>query len=372
VRTAGLVLAVVGAAATALTLALYAREPALVAAAVCAAWWLGLTVALGALGAVMALNLSHATWFVVFRPITSSIAAALPVLALGLLPAALVAHHVYPWAGADDGIPHEVLARIARTRPWMSPWPVYARTLVALGAWSTLALWLHAKATSSRARVASALGLPVLGVTGTVAPFDWMMRIEAGWTSTIYGLYVLVGGFYGATGLVAVLAWLALRRGVLPRDVRADHVHAHGRLMLTAVCLWGYIGFFQLMLQWIGNIPSEAQFFARRAEGSWAAVSWVLALGHFVVPFFLLLSRPLKRSPGPLAAVGVLMVAMHIVDVLWLLIPSRAPALYWSLIPPVLAVTGLGGAWALWRFSVLTPVAARDPDFVRGERYESP
>ncbi|HEY8076657.1 MAG TPA: hypothetical protein VIF62_21175 [Labilithrix sp.] len=362
-RLALLVLGIGGVIATAL---LYAHDPDRIAVAMCASWWIGLTIAIGALGAVMTLNVSHATWFVVFRPITSSIAAVMPLLALGLVPAVLVAHRVYPWAGAEQGVPPEILERLARTRPWMSPWPVYVRTLVSLGVWSTLAIWLHARAETSRSRVVSGAGLPLLAITATVTPFDWMMRVEPGWTSSIYGLYVAVSGFYGATGLIAIASYAALR------DAKPDHFHAHGRLMLTAVCLWGYLGFFQLMLQWIGDKPAEAGFWVRRGTGDWATVATLLVVFHFVVPFFLLLSRPLKRSAGGLAAVGTLMVVMHLLDVGWLVIPSRSPSLYASVIAPLCAVIGLGGAWIGWRFSRLSPIAIRDPDYPEGARYESP
>jgi hypothetical protein len=359
----------VGAIATAL---LFTLDPERVAAAMCAAWWLGLTIAIGALGAIMTLDVTHATWFVFFRSLATSIAAAMPILALGLLPAALVAHHVYPWAGAERGISDEVLTRIARTRPWMSPWPIYVRTLVSLGVWSTLAIWLNTKAKNGRARVTGAIGLPLLFITATVTPFDWLMVVEPGWTSSIYGLYVLISGFYGATALLSTLAWLAHRHGRIGAEVRPAHFHALGRLMLTAVCLWGYLGFFQLMLQWIGNLPAEVGFWVRRGSGPWGVVSAVLVVGQFVVPFFLLLSRPLKRIPNALACVGGWMLVMHVVDVEWLVLPSRAPAPFASALAPLAAVVGLSAAWALWRASTLSQPLTRDPDFIRGARYESP
>ncbi len=362
-KLALLVVGVAGAVATAL---LYSHDPDRVAVAMQASWWIGITLGIGALGAVMTLNVSHATWFVVFRPLTSSIAAVMPLLALGLVPAVLVAHRVYPWAGAAHGVPPEILERLARTRPWMSPWPVYVRTLVSLGIWSTLAIWLHARAASSRARFVSGAGLPLLAITATVTPFDWMMRVEPGWTSSIYGLYVAVSGFYGATGLVAIAAYVALR------EAKPDHFHAHGRIMLTAVCLWGYLGFFQLILQWIGDKPADAGFWMRRASGDWGVVAWLLVVFHFVVPFFLLLSRPLKRSAGALAMVGALMFVTHVLDIAWLVMPSRTPVVFASALAPLCAVFGLGGAWILWRFSRLEPVAVRDPDYLEGARYESP
>jgi hypothetical protein len=374
-KRAILALLAVGAGGAITTLVLLARDPERTAAAMCAAWWLGLTLAIGALGAIMTLDLSHATWFVFFRPIARSIAATTTVLALGLVPAALVAHRVYPWAGAEHDIPAAVLARIERTRPWMSPWPVYARTLLSLGAWSTLAIWLHTSAKGGRARVTSAVGLPVLAITATITPFDWMMRVEPGWTSSIYGMYVGVSGFYGALALVAVLSFVARARGALDPEARADHFHALGRLMLAAVCLWAYLAFFQLLLQWIGNLPAEAVFWTRRTAGSWAIVSVVLIVGHFLVPFFLLLSRPLKRSPSALAAVGALMLAMHVLDVAWLVLPSRTPGLQVGALAPACAVLGLAAAYGLWRFSVTsrtTRGATPDPEFIRAARYQSP
>jgi hypothetical protein len=371
-----IILIAIGLAGVALSLPLYEGDPERVSPAVCAAWWLGLSLAVGALGAALALDVAHATWFVVFRPIAMAIAATVPVLALGLVPAAYVAPHVYPWAGAvlhEGALSHDVVVRLARTRPWMSPWPVYVRTVISLVLWSGFAIVLRDRV---RRRV-SAVGLPVLAITATVAPFDWMMSVEPGWTSTIFGLYFAIGGFYGATGLVAVFTWVAIRRRTIAIEPRPDHVHALGRIMLTAVCLWGYLGFFQLMLQWIGNLPAEVGFWVRRLHGGWAPVTALLVVGHFVVPFFLLLSRPLKRNPGSLAAVGALMVVTHVVDVMWLVLPSRASAPFPSVLAPIAAIVGLGGAFGLWRFvavsrAPLPAATAQDPDFLRGVRYESP
>jgi hypothetical protein len=113
-------------------------------------------------------------------------------------------------------------------------------------------------------------------------------------------------------------------------------------------------------------------FWVRRGSGSWGIVSAVLVVGQFVVPFFLLLSRPLKRSPNALACVGGLMLVMHVLDIAWLVLPSHATSPYPSALAPFAAVIGLGGAWSLWRYSTLSRPVTRDPDFIRGARYESP
>jgi len=61
-------------------------------------------------------------------------------------------------------------------------------------------------------------------------------------------------------------------------------------------------------------------------------VSIALALGHFVVPFFFLLPRVVKRSPKTLTIAALWLLAMHALDMYWLVMPSLhvgAIALSW-------------------------------------------
>jgi hypothetical protein len=179
--------------------------------------------------------------------------------------------------------------------------------------------------------------------------------------------------------LVAVSAYRG--RGDAPPSVapNAAHFHAVGRLMLMAVVLWAYIGFFQLMLPWIGDLPREVGFFAARARGSFVAFDALLLFGHFVLPFLALLSRPLKRRPAMLAAVGGWLVLMNAVDVAWLVLPSLDEHVRVLDIAPFLFIVGLTLAHAsrsLEDFeSHALPAgerARRDPAFAESSRYASP
>jgi hypothetical protein len=53
----------------------------------------------------------------------------------------------------------------------------------------------------------------------------------------------------------------------------------------------------------------------------WQYVSLLIVVGHFFLPFFLLLSRDLKRRPRLLARVAWFIVGIRLVDLIWLIAP---------------------------------------------------
>jgi hypothetical protein len=59
--------------------------------------------------------------------------------------------------------------------------------------------------------------------------------------------------------------------------------------------------------QWYGNLPEETQWMILRTrEYPWKAWGWVTFAMCFIMPFILLLSRDLKRTPAAFATVGLL------------------------------------------------------------------
>jgi hypothetical protein len=91
--------------------------------------------------------------------------------------------------------------------------------------------------------------------------------------------------------------------------------------MFGFICFWTYVQFSQWMLIWYAGIPEEATWFHRRWQGGFEWVSLTLALGHFVAPFFLLISRVQKRNLAWLQKMCVWLLAMHVVDIYWFVMP---------------------------------------------------
>jgi hypothetical protein len=93
-------------------------------------------------------------------------------------------------------------------------------------------------------------------------------------------------------------------------------------------------------------------------------VSVLLIVGHFFVPFFVLISRRPKRNKGILAAACVWILTMHWFDVYWLIMPewsrSRVP-LCWMDLATLAGIGGLCAAGALWWMAQRPLIAIRDP-----------
>jgi hypothetical protein len=93
-------------------------------------------------------------------------------------------------------------------------------------------------------------------------------------------------------------------------------------MLFAFTIFWAYVGFSQFMLIWYANLPEETAWFKMRFAGGWGTVSWTLLFGHFVIPFFGLLSRHIKRNKTLLAFWCFWMLAMVYVDMYWLVLPT--------------------------------------------------
>ena len=59
----------------------------------------------------------------------------------------------------------------------------------------------------------------------------------------------------------------------------------------------------QLLIVWQSDLPHEAPWYVDRASlAAGASLAAVVAFGHFLLPFFALMSPPLQRSPRGLDA----------------------------------------------------------------------
>jgi len=109
------------------------------------------------------------------------------------------------------------------------------------------------------------------------------------------------------------------------------------------VVFWAYIAFSQFMLIWYGNIPEETAWYAERLHGTWRGATLALALGNFVLPFFFLLFRRVKRKRSTLVAACLWLLALHYLDLYWLAMPAIHPAGFAPHLLDLTAFIGVGG-----------------------------
>jgi hypothetical protein len=341
-----------------------------------------LSIALGALFFVLVHHATQAGWGVVVRRIAEDIMGTLPFLALLFVPPLLFGmgdlfHWTHPEAVAKDHL-------LQHKEPYLNVPFFLARTAVYFVVWSALALWFGRMSRrqdetgdhelTRRMRRASAPGLLLFAITVTFFAFDWLMSLNPHWYSTIFGLYFFAGAAMGFFAVLALVVIAGRRTGLLAKVTNDEHQHDIGKLLFTFVSFWAYMAFSQYMLIWYANLPEETGFFAQRMAGSWRTASIVLALGHFIVPFFFLLPRTIKRNAVALAAASLWLLAMHLLDLYWLVMPNLHPA---GMVPSVLdaaAVLGCCGVFlAAFGFvlkrQALVPL--RDPRLPESLTFES-
>jgi len=340
-----------------------------------------LSLALGALFFVLIHYATQGGWGIVVRRIGETIFVTVPVMAALFVPVLFGLHDLYSWSvpGAAD---HDALLR------WKEPYlnvPFFLiRAALYFGLWSFIALIYFRgsrgqdatgdAAVSVRLRRFAGPAIIVLALTTAFASVDWIMSLTPHWYSTIFGVYFFAGSFVGFFALLSVVAVAMRRAGLLDTVISAEHLHDIGKLLFAFMVFWTYIGFSQFFLIWYANLPEETIWYKARMEGSWMTVSLFLMAGHFVVPFFYLMGRPVKRNGATLAVGGAWLLAMHFVDLYWQVMPTLHPDGFSPSLLDVAALVAVGGCFvaaASWLMRRQALVPLRDPRLAESLAFEN-
>jgi hypothetical protein len=336
-------------------------------------FWHGITM--GALAVLMVHHLSGGAWGMVARRILEAATRTLPLTALLFIPIVVKMQTLYSWArpeAADDAI---IQAKAA----YLNPEGFILRAVLYFVIWGVLIFLLNRWSREQdenppalpgpqdrRSRVLSGPGLVLYVLTVTFMSIDWVMSLDPHWFSTIFGILTLGGqGLSTMAFSLVVLAALVKFRpmsGVLG----AEQVHDISKLMFAFVLLWAYFNVSQLIIIWSGNLPEEIPYYLERLHGPWLAVSVLVVLGQFALPFLLLLSRDLKRNIQRVKWIALAILVMRVVDIIWTIGPvfrHDGSSLSWV----DFAVTlGMGGVWLTYFWTTLAAravVPAKDPYF---------
>jgi hypothetical protein len=219
------------------------------------------------------------------------------------------------------------------------------------------------KALDARFRAASAAGLIVYGWTLTFAVIDWVMSLTPEFTSTIYGLIFMVGQALITLCLLVIVAHFLRLYEPLSGLLLPRNFHDYGKLMLTFVMLWAYFSFSQWLIVWSGNLPEEIHWFQDRINGDWGILGLGLIVGHFAIPFALLLSRGLKQDSRKLMWIAVWLIVMRYQDLYWNIAPNFHKEAHYSWLDAVIPIA-MAALWLSYFLSNLRKrplVAVYDP-----------
>lgn len=317
-------------------------------------WLLWCGVALGCLAVLFLSHLARGEWGMIVRRTLEAASRTLPLLLLLFVPIAIGLGDLYTWADPEIVAGDELLRHKAR---YLNRTGFIVRAVAYFVLWYGCA-WVLGRMSarqdatgdaslSRKMRTFAAPALALYALAATFASFDWLMSLDPHWFSSIFGVYFIGGHGVSAFAFLIIVALFLSRREPLKPYFKVKHFHDYGKLLFAFVMLWTYFAISQLLIIWSGNLPEEITWYLRRTRGGWDLMAVGLLVLHFAVPFLLLLSAGLKKSPRRLAWIAVWLLAMRWMDLYW----QAAPAFHESLTVHFLdaaTLAAVGGVWVAW------------------------
>ncbi len=315
-------------------------------------FWMWLT--LGCLGILLLHHLVSGSWGHVVQRYLESGVRTLPLMAVLFIPVLLGMKDLYPWT-SHEHLEHAVTEKVG----YLNVPFFIARQVLYFGFWITVALWLSKKSRlqdenadprlTRQIKIISGPSMVFFVVTVTLASVDWMMSLEPEWYSTMYGIGRIAGAALGCIAFTIVMIRFLGKRKPLVDVLSTRHLHHLGNLLMAFTIFWAYIAFSEFLIIWSGNLPEDNMWHLRRMGIDWNILAAILILGHFAIPFALLLSRSVKRRIEPLARIAAGILIMRLIDIYWLVYPAfneHQLKFHWlSLVAPV----AIGAIW-VWMF----------------------
>ena len=239
-------------------------------------------------------------------PAREAAARTLPLVALMFLPILIGIPNLYDWSHADKVAADAMLQHkhaVSERAVLPDSRGGLFRRLDASSRWF-FNRWSrarrHAKATTRVHGKMSALAGPGLifwGFSVTFMAIDWVLSLDP--ALVLHHVRPAVHRRPGAHrhGVPDHRCWCCSpRAGRCRRSLRRATCTISANSCWRMVMVWAYFSFSQFLIIWAGNLPDEIPWYLERLNGGWQFVALALVVGHFALPFALLLSRDLKRN----------------------------------------------------------------------------
>jgi hypothetical protein len=301
--------------------------------------WLFCTgLSLGSMANLMLHEITGGRWGTALRLPMLAAARLLPLSAILFVPLLIGADRLYPWMRHVDA---------ASPQAWWLNEPFFVgRALLYLVAWNLLAwTWLRIASRpfatrDTPLRKLSAFGLIAYGLTMSLAAIDWVMSLLPQWQSTAFGLFIIVSQMLGGMALAVIVSSMRSAH----RDAMSDNSD-FGNLLLMYVMVWAYLAFTQFLVVWAEDLPHEISWYLPRIQTSWRWLTITVFALQFAVPFVLLLSKRIKRTPRLLARLAIVILCADAMFYFYIVTPVLEPAGFavsWS---DLLASVAIAGVW---------------------------
>lgn len=342
-------------------------------------------MALGSLALLMIQNVSGGYWGYVIRRPAEAAARTIPFVALMFAPLLLGLtdvyafhskehshdspeahlnlhsdHRLWPWADPNLEIEEHEKLILDEKKGYLNDTFFIVRTAIGFGLWIVMALGLNALARKEDAQgwspelkqamqYIAAPGILIHALIILFLSTDWSMSLQPVWYSTMYPVIFGFGQILSAMALnTAVFIYLRKGSDDLASDVNKKIMRDLGSYLLGFTIFWTYISFSQYLLIWSANLKEEVPYFIARSRGGWELLTLALGIGHFLIPFLILLLRETSRKADILWKVAVYLLVVRFLDIYWQVRPAFDPG-HWDIgietVQDLAALAGLTGIW---------------------------
>lgn len=290
-----------------------------------------LAIALGSMFWVMVFHSLNASWSITLRRQFENIASLIwvPVLMMVIVAGIEISKGgvLLEWLGKSETYNHllDVKAPYLNANFFIIRILIYA--IVWIGVSQLLLHWsVESDKTGDRtlgrnARKLSGVAIPLFALTTAFASFDFLMSLDYRFFSTMWGVYYFASCGLASVSTVAIVGTMLRKAGKLDGLFTKEHSHDLGKLVFAFTVFWAYIAFSQYFLIWYSNIPEETAWYTNRQQHGWQWLFVVMTVGHFVVPFLILITRVAKRSTFTLSLLAAYMILMVVMDMAWIIRP---------------------------------------------------
>jgi hypothetical protein len=340
------------------------------------------TLALGGLFFTVLHHLVRASWSAALRRVAENLAMNILVMAVCAVVLVFGFHDLYHWTHlkpGDDPI-FDVKSAYLNTQFFT------IRTVLFFVLWIVMAFYFRGKSVAQdrckageveqltfKMRQWAPLSMLIFALSLTFFAVDWLMSLDPHWFSTMFGVYIFSGTVVAlfATLAIAIL-WLT-RNDVLKNTLTIGQFHDSGKLMFGFIIFWTYITFCQYFLIWYANIPEETGWYLHRMRGGWEHVGFAIALGHFILPFWVTMSRHMKRNRTVLGVAACWMLMMHFIDLYYVVMPTLNHHLHihWLDASTFIGIGGLFLLGFLYWCKKDAIVAYQDPQLIASMEYDN-
>lgn len=148
--------------------------------------------------------------------------------------------------------------------------------------------------------------------------------------STMFPVAFFTSAFHSALAMTVVM--IVVYRGPLRLEkfIGPQQFHDIGKLLFAFAVFWMYVNWSQYVVIWYGLLPAEQNYFVLKFTRPYAPLVLAAVMMIFVLPFFGLLARAVKKVPGILAGFAVIILAGHWLERFLIATPNYWEAEKWG------------------------------------------